>query len=144
MSRSDDTARHGLHSFQQQAEEIVQRSPRLRALARRAQSRAGRLPRTRLGSLRTDLPVLIRLTKAFAKGEYRQVPWKSVVLAAVGLLYFVTPIDLIPDVIVGTGFLDDAIVVAYVLKAIRDDLSKFEDWEASHALPDPDTLSPPY
>ncbi len=88
--------------------------------------------------------MLIRLTKAFAKGEYRQVPWKSVVLAAVGLLYFVTPIDLIPDVIVGTGFLDDAIVVAYVLKAIRDDLSKFEDWEASHALPDPDTLSPPY
>lgn len=139
-----DAAPRGLSSFQKQAEEIVQRSPRLRALARRAQHRAGGVPRTRLGSLRTDLPVLIRLAKAYARGEYRRLPWKGITLTTAALLYFVSPVDLIPDFIVGTGFIDDAIVVAYVLKAIRDDLARFEDWEARRRLDDPDTLSPPY
>lgn len=138
-----DSAPRGLHPFQQQAEEIVERSPRLRALARRAQSRM-RAPKSRLGSLRTDLPVLIRLVRAYARGDYRRLPWKSIVLATAALLYFVTPFDLVPDFIVGTGFLDDAVVVAYVLKAIRDDLARYEDWEAANALADPDTLNPPY
>jgi uncharacterized membrane protein YkvA (DUF1232 family) len=142
VSRSDPSPR-GLQSFQTQAEEIVHRSPRLRALARRAQNRM-RAPKSRLGSLRTDLPVLIRLIKAYARGDYRRLPWKSIVLATTALLYFVTPFDIIPDFIVGTGFLDDAVVVAYVLKAIRDDLGRFEEWEAVNALADPDALNPPY
>ena len=144
MSRSDSPRRDSpLHSFQQTAEEIVNQSPRLRALARRAQNRM-RAPNSRLGSLRTDLPVLIRLVRAYARGDYRRLPWKSIVLATTGVLYFVTPFDLFPDFIVGTGFLDDAIVVAYVLKAVRDDLARFEEWEAVNALADPDALNPPY
>lgn len=142
MSRPDPSPR-GLLPFQQQAEELVQRSTRLRALARRAQAKVS-APRSRLGSLRTDLPVLIRLVRSYARGDYRRLPWKAIVLSTTAVLYFVTPIDLIPDFLVGTGFLDDAVVVAYVLKAIRDDLARFEDWEAVNALADPDTLNPPY
>ena len=142
MSTSDSAPR-GLRPFHQHAEELVERSPRLRALARRAQMRM-RPPRSRLGSLRTDLPVLIRLVRSYAAGEYRRLPWKSIVLSTTALLYFVTPFDVIPDFIVGTGFLDDAVVVAYVLKAIRDDLGRFEEWEAMNALADPDVLNPPY
>lgn len=138
-----DSSPPGFRPFQEQAEELVQRSPRLRALAIRAQSRI-RAPRSRLGSLRTDLPVLIRLVRSYARGDYRRLPWKSITLSTAALLYFVTPFDLIPDFIVGTGFLDDAIVVAYVLKAIRDDLGRFEEWEAVNALADPDALNPPY
>ncbi len=142
MSRSESSSRN-LLSFQHHAEEIVNNSPRLRALARRAQRKAS-APKSRLGSLRTDIPVLIRLVRSYARGDYRSLPWKSIVLATVALLYFVTPFDLIPDFLVGTGFLDDAIVVAYVLKAIRDDLGRFEEWEAVTALADPDALNPPY
>ncbi len=142
MPNSDSSSR-GLHSYQKHAEEIVNKSPRLRALARRAQ-RSMHTPSNRLGSLRTDLPVLIRLVRAYAKGDYRRLPWRSIVLAATALLYFVTPFDIIPDFIVGTGFLDDAVVVAYVLKAIRDDLGRYEEWEAVNALADPDALNPPY
>ena len=67
MSHSDPSNR-GLHSYQKHAEEIVNKSPRLRALARRAQRRM-RQPSNRLGSLRTDLPVLIRLVRAYARGD---------------------------------------------------------------------------
>lgn len=122
---------------------LAEHPSRLRALARRAQSRLS-VPRSRLGSLRDDVPSLIRLLRAYASGDYRRLPWKSLTLLVGALVYFVMPIDLIPDMIVGTGFLDDAVVVAYVLKAIRDDLAHFEDWEAQNRLDDPDTLSPPY
>lgn len=143
MPDRDDTAKRGLRSVQSESAFLAEHPGRLRALARRAQSRLSH-PRSRLGSLRQDLPVLIRLVRAYASGEYRRLPWKSLVLITGSLLYFVTPVDLIPDIIVGTGFLDDAIVVAYVLKSVRDDLAHFEDWEAENRLDDPDTLSPPY
>ena len=75
-----DSSPRGFRPFHHHAEEIVERSPRLRALTRRAQRRM-RQPTSRLGSLRTDLPVLIRLVRAYAKGDYRRLPWKSIVLA---------------------------------------------------------------
>ncbi len=144
MSKPDrSTALRGLRLVQGDAEEIADNPSRLRALIRRSQAQL-RNDRSRIGSLRDDVPRLLRFASAFARGEYRRVPWKTAFFIAAGLLYFVTPADLIPDVILGTGFLDDAVVVAYVLKAIRDDLARFEDWELTNRQADPDTLNPPY
>ena len=144
MSKSDrQTARRGLSLVRGEAEEIAASPNRLRALIRRSQEEL-RQDRSRIGSLRADVPRLVRMGGAIARGEYRQVPWKSVFLLTAGLLYFVSPADLIPDFILGTGFLDDAVLVAYVMKAIRDDLARFEDWELQNEPADPETLSPPY
>ena len=144
VSTSDrKTASRGLRLVQDDAEELADNPSRLRAVIRRAQTQL-REDRSRLGSLRADMPRLVRLGRAIAGGNYRQLPWKSVAFVAAGLLYFVTPFDLIPDFIIGTGFLDDAVVVAYIMKAIRDDLARFEDWELSNEPADPETLNPPY
>lgn len=144
VSKSDrKLARRGLRLVQADAEAYADSPSSLRALIRRSQAQL-RDNRSRIGSLRADLPRLIRLGAAIARGEYRQLPWRSIAFVAAGLLYFVTPFDLIPDFIVGTGFLDDAVVVAYVMKAVRDDLARFEDWELANEPADPDTLNPPY
>ncbi len=144
MSKSDrQTVRQGLRLVQGDAEDLATNPSRLRAIIRRAQSQL-RDDRSRVGSLRDDVPRLVRLGSAIARGQYRHLPWKSIVFVAAGLLYFVTPADLIPDFILGTGFLDDAVIVAYVMKAIRDDLTKFEEWELANEPADPDTLNPPY
>lgn len=37
---------------------------------------------------------------------------------------------MIPDVIPGVGFLDDATVIAWVIKSVRDELDAFREWEA--------------
>ena len=144
MSKTDrQTARRGLRLVEADAEALADNPSRLRALIRRSQAQL-REDRSRIGSLRADVPRLVRLGSAIARGDYRRLPWKSVFLLSAGLLYFVTPADLIPDFILGTGFLDDAVIVAYVMKAIRDDLAKFEDWELANEPADPDTLNPPY
>ncbi len=143
MPDRERLAQRGLDSVHPDTQSLAEHPGRLRALARRAQARLTH-PRSRLGSLRDDVPGLIRLVRAYASGDYRRLPWKSLMLVTGALVYFVTPLDLIPDILIGTGFLDDAVVVAYVLKAIRDDLARFADWEATRRLDDPDTLSPPY
>ena len=44
-------------------------------------------------------------------------------------VYFVMPVDLIPDIVPGFGFSDDVTVVLFVLAAIQRDIDAFERWE---------------
>jgi uncharacterized membrane protein YkvA (DUF1232 family) len=46
----------------------------------------------------------------------------------------VDPIDLIPDVTPVIGFVDDAAVLAWVLRRVRKDLDTFRTWEDEHAV----------
>ncbi len=86
-----------------------------------------------LYGLKDDVLVLARLVRAWAKGQYREAPWKSVLYATAALLYFLNPADLIPDTLLVIGFVDDAAVVAAVVRALHKDLRRFERWEAEQA-----------
>ena len=119
----------GFKRFRKKAERATQESRRVRSIAQRATAKLGK-HRGRLSRLRADLPVLLRLAQAWARKEYRAIPWKSIVSVVAALLYFISPIDLIPDLIPFVGFIDDAAVVAYVLKSLKADLSAFQGWEA--------------
>ena len=133
MSASDSRARRGLQLVRARTEHVARDAGRLRALADRASAKLKRHSGA-LGALRTDVPVLVRLVRAYAKGDYRKVPWKALLFAAGGLVYFVAPVDLIPDFLVGTGYLDDAAVIAYVIKSLRDHLDAYRSWEDSQTL----------
>lgn len=73
-----------------------------------------------------DISWLTKLTAAYVKGEYRQVPWKVIVAILAALIYFLNPFDLIPDFLAGIGLVDDIAVLAYVVKTFRDELEKFK------------------
>nr|WP_166462266.1 YkvA family protein [Lacrimispora amygdalina] len=45
-----------------------------------------------------------------------------------GLLYLVSPIDLMPDAIPVVGLLDDGLVLLYVLRTAHNDLMSYEEW----------------
>jgi uncharacterized membrane protein YkvA (DUF1232 family) len=45
------------------------------------------------------------------------------------LLYVLNPADVLSDVIVGVGYLDDATVVAFCLKLIEKELKKYKAWQ---------------
>jgi uncharacterized membrane protein YkvA (DUF1232 family) len=83
----------------------------------------------RLGDAADELQALIRLIQAYAKGEYRDVPWTTLVAAAGAVVYFVMPIDLIPDVLFPAGYTDDITVALFVVAAIERDLDAFQLWE---------------
>lgn len=78
-----------------------------------------------------NIQTLYRMLLAYFKKEYKEIPWESLVLAIVAVVYFVSPIDLIPDAIPVLGYIDDALVVAFVIRAIGADLENFKQWEAA-------------
>jgi uncharacterized membrane protein YkvA (DUF1232 family) len=75
-----------------------------------------------------------RLLRAYAQGEYREIPWKSLVLIVAAILYFINPIDVIPDLMPLVGLTDDFAVLFMVYKSIGDDIDKFLEWEKSKAI----------
>jgi uncharacterized membrane protein YkvA (DUF1232 family) len=75
----------------------------------------------------------LRLIKAWATGDYRQAPWKSMALVIAAILYFVNPFDAIPDFIPFLGYADDALVIGFVMRAIRKDVRAFLEWESTAA-----------
>ncbi|WP_353722077.1 YkvA family protein [Dyadobacter sp. 676] len=82
-----------------------------------------------LAEFQTSVQLLIRMVKAYASGEYKQLPWKSLVSIVAVLIYFVSPIDLIPDFLPVIGISDDVALVVWLIKTLGDDIRKFADWE---------------
>ena len=83
-----------------------------------------------LAEVWSNLNALFRLLQAYIHRDYTRIPWGSIVLVVVAIIYFVSPFDLIPDWIPVVGFIDDAAVIAFVLKQINIDLNQFLQWEA--------------
>ena len=75
-----------------------------------------------------------RLLRAYAQGEYREIPWKSLLLIVAAILYFINPIDVIPDLIPLVGLTDDFGVLFLVYKTIGGDIDKFLEWEKSKTI----------
>lgn len=69
--------------------------------------------------------LLVSLVGDYRKGLYREIPWYTVATAVAALIYFLSPLDLIPDFIPFFGQIDDAIVVALAVKAVQEDLKKY-------------------
>jgi len=72
-----------------------------------------------------------RLLRAYTQGEYRTIPWKSLLLIVAALVYFINPIDIIPDLMPVVGFTDDFAVLYLVYKSVGEDIEKFLLWEKS-------------
>lgn len=75
-----------------------------------------------------------RLIKAYALGEYRDISWRTILLVTAAIIYFINPVDLIPDLIPITGFTDDIGVLIWVYNSVNAELEKFIMWEQSRVV----------
>jgi uncharacterized membrane protein YkvA (DUF1232 family) len=80
------------------------------------------------------LTLLGRLIKAFVKGEYKQVPTETLLKILASFIYFISPIDLLPDFLPVLGLTDDLALLGWVVSSITADLDKFEEWEKTGAV----------
>ena len=78
--------------------------------------------------------ILGRLTKAYAQGRYKSIPWKSMVSVVAAILYFISPFDLISDFIPVIGLSDDVGVLLWVYNSLAGEIDKFTTWEKSMKL----------
>jgi uncharacterized membrane protein YkvA (DUF1232 family) len=78
--------------------------------------------------------VLGRMVKAYATGRYRNIPWKSMLLVLAMIIYFINPLDLIPDLIPMAGLTDDFAILVWVYSSVAEEIDKFLAWEASQPI----------
>ncbi len=84
---------------------------------------------SKLSKLGKNLRVFLRMIQAYVKGQYKEAPWKSMVAIVAGVIYFLMPIDLVPDFIPFTGFIDDFTVIMLISSAFQNDIEQFEIWD---------------
>ncbi len=118
------------------AEEYVQKPTRIKQLLNDAYQKAS--DKKDVGTLAHEawegLQRMFRLVRAAASGEYKGLPTPTIVAAVAVLLYFLSPIDLIPDFIPVLGLLDDVALVAWFTSTLKDEMDKFEEWERTQAV----------
>jgi len=79
----------------------------------------------KLNRFSADIKLMFSMLRDYWNGSYRNVPWKSIAAIAGALLYVLNPLDLIPDLLLGIGFVDDVGVVALCLNLVESDLHKY-------------------
>jgi uncharacterized membrane protein YkvA (DUF1232 family) len=103
----------------------------LRPLFEQAAKKAASLPRHRWKENWLHLQTMLRLVRAYERGEYKQVSNDALLWIVAALNYLVNPVDFIPDMTPLIGFIDDAIVVEFVADKTRKALDDFMIWETS-------------
>ena len=79
------------------------------------------------GRLIGNFKLLYSLIKDYWKGEYREVsPWSILVFIA-GIVYVVSPIDIIPDFLPLVGQIDDALILILCMYSLEKDLHKYKE-----------------
>ncbi len=85
--------------------------------------------RGKLQSIWEDLMSLCRMLRAWSRGQYKSAPWRTIILSLATVIYFLNPLDFTPDFIPGVGYIDDALVLGFVVSSIRKELNDFLQWE---------------
>ena len=96
----------------------------LLAVARKSSSKRGLMK-----GLGEDLGLFQALCVAWWRGEYRAISPQALVAVVAGLLYFLSPIDAIPDWLPGFGFIDDLAVLGWVMRKWSAELEAFRVWK---------------
>ena len=81
-----------------------------------------------LDQLYQRLQLLFAVVKDWKNGSYKHIPKGSIIMIIMGLLYFMSPFDLVFDLLPG-GFFDDAFVLGLVIKQVNSDIEKYKKWK---------------
>ena len=105
----------------------------LRWLFEQAAKKAASLPKQPFKENWAYLQTMLRVVRAYERGEYQQVSNDALMWIVAGLNYLVDPFDLIPDKTPFLGFVDDATVIEFVAAKTRQTLDDFMTWETTRA-----------
>ncbi|MBR4332801.1 MAG: DUF1232 domain-containing protein [Clostridia bacterium] len=109
-----------------EAEKILSAPDEIEKLLKRLEKKLTEIPV--LGEGLAYVPKMGLLIKYYIEGKYTEIPIGTITVAVGAILYFVMPIDIIPDSLPGVGHLDDAAVVGAALLLIKSDIDEFMEW----------------
>lgn len=118
-------AKDTLEEGYEEAQEMLKDEDKMERFLQRLEKKLSVIPLA--GNTLSDVPVMASLLRSFVKKEYTDIPIGTIIAILSALIYFVSPIDLIPDLLPG-GKIDDAAVIGACLKLINSDVEDYIKW----------------
>lgn len=115
-------------SHKSKAEEYANNKEKTEDLLKKAIEKANQ-KKGPLSEIWEKIQLLFSLVGDYSSGKYRKIPFGSIILIIIGIIYFVSPIDLFPDFIPVVGLIDDVAILGLVIRQINADLEKYKAWK---------------
>ena len=114
-----------------EAERILGSQDRVEKILRKLEEKLKKIPKA--GKILSGVPTYISLLRSYIRREYPVLPAASAAAILGALIYVLSPVDFIPDLIPGMGFLDDALVLTAVIGSVKADVDPYLEWRDRHA-----------
>lgn len=85
-----------------------------------------------LSEVKENILLLIDYMSDIVNGNYKDYSVKSLLFVVAAMIYLVSPIDVIPDFIIGIGLTDDVAVIVFVLREVSLELDKYNKWKLNN------------
>lgn len=95
-------------------------------------ARKSRASASRLAGAQDDLQLLLGLCAAWWRGEYHGIGRPALLAVVAALLYFLMPLDMVPDWLLAVGLLDDLAVLGWLMRTWQAELQAYRAWRESH------------
>ncbi len=115
-----------------EAEDILKNEDKMERFLQKLEQKLKTVPVA--GNALAYIPLMMSLVRSYVKKEYDEPPITSMISIVVTLIYFLSPVDLIPDAVPGAGFIDDAVVITGCLALVRTDLEDYRIWRKENGL----------
>ncbi len=77
-----------------------------------------------------EAETLISYISDIIHNKYTKHSKWALTVALAALVYVLSPLDIIPDFIPFAGLLDDVVVLTYTFSLLRDELTRYKNWQA--------------
>lgn len=127
---TEQQAEEQLKNNYTKAEEMLKDADKIERFLQRLEKKLKVIPLA--GKKLSEVPIMASLVVNYVKKEYQDVPIGTIIAVLSALIYFVSPIDLVPDSIPAIGYFDDAAVVAACWKLVESDIDEYLKWRKEH------------
>jgi uncharacterized membrane protein YkvA (DUF1232 family) len=79
-----------------------------------------------------EFGLTINMLFDYFKGDYKEVPIDTLSAFVIMIAYVISPVDLIPDIIPIVGWIDDFVVIRFILIYAKKDLKKYFLWKSKN------------
>lgn len=124
---NEEEAKEALEEGYPEAEEMIKDVDRTEQFLKDLENKLLLIPK--LGKKLSMIPVMISMVRDFIRKKYTRVPAGSIIAIVSALIYVFNPLDIVPDVIPGAGYIDDAAVIAICIKLVNSDLKDYREWK---------------
>ncbi|VWX38067.1 YkvA family protein [Exiguobacterium oxidotolerans] len=127
MDLSNEKLKQQQDQYAEEAKDYIDRPKKTKSILKRANNSIQK--NSSLSLVFSPVRLFIDMVRSYQSGEYRNIRRTTILKVIGALIYLVSPIDLIPDFILGFGFADDIAIILFVTKTIFEELTRFSDWQ---------------